>query len=195
MQLTQARNARWSASSPGTPRIGGALQVECLGLTKQIRSVGLLTTMADSSIQVVVRVRPMNARELALLAPVEMPQPFHGDGGLAASPSKVVRTNYIRNIVAPVDEHMLVFDPADGPRAPRATQLQYHGNSRRARDVRYAFDRVFPESTRQRDVYEATVEPMFAGLLSGYNASVFAYGVRTFSCADAGDGLRQDAHD
>ena len=42
--------------------------------------------MADSSIQVVVRVRPLNEKEVSLLAPTDTSHAFQGDGGLAASP-------------------------------------------------------------------------------------------------------------
>lgn len=165
--------------------------------------------MADSSIQVVVRVRPMNAKELSLLAPVETPRAFQGDGGLAASPSKTsiaaMRTNYIKNIIAPVDERVLVFDPiepdavqataggSDGGARARVPAMPFHSHGRRPRDVRYAFDRVFPPATMQREVYQHTVEPMLSGVLSGFNASVFAYGVRL--SAHAGDRVWQDPHD
>mgnify|MGYP002717331909 FL=1 len=168
--------------------------------------------MTDSSIQVVVRVRPLNAKEASLLAPIDTSKAFQGDGGLAASPSRTqstiaaMRSNYIRNIIAPVDDRVLVFDPVEpdmvrgsgaitagsgsshsighgtGDAASQcrsgtfSSHMQFHGNSRRPRDVRYAFDRVFPPSTTQREVYRGTIEPMFAGLLSGFNASVFAYG-------------------
>ena len=146
--------------------------------------------MTESSIQVAVRIRPLNAREVSLLAPVDTSQPFQGDGGLAGSPSKAqnaiaaMRTNYIRNILSPVDDRVLVFDPAEpaaqirGQKQQPTTHMHIHGNGRRARDVRYAFDRVFPPTTTQQEVYRGTVEPMLTGLLSGFNASVFAYGVR-----------------
>ena len=147
--------------------------------------------MADSSIQVVVRVRPLNEKEVSLLAPTDTSHAFQGDGGLAASPSKAqnaiaaMRSNYIRNIIAPVDDRVLVFDPVEpdmmrGGESSRTrsslSHMQFHGNGRRPRDVRYAFDRVFPSSTQQREVYRDTVEPMLSGVLSGFNASVFAYG-------------------
>ena len=146
--------------------------------------------MTESSIQVAVRIRPLNAREVSLLAPVDTSQPFQGDGGLAGSPSKAqnaiaaMRTNYIRNILSPVDDRVLVFDPAEptaqirGQKQQATTHMHIHGNGRRARDVRYAFDRVFPPTTTQQEVYRGTVEPMLTGLLSGFNASAFAYGVR-----------------
>ncbi|WFC97679.1 tubulin-dependent ATPase kip3 [Malassezia yamatoensis] len=144
--------------------------------------------MTESSIQVAVRIRPLNAKEISLLAPVDTSQPFQGDGGLAGSPSKApnaitaMRTNYIRNILSPVDDRVLVFDPAvpaaqvRGLKHAPQLHMHLHGNGRRARDVRYAFDRVFPPSTTQQEVYQGTVEPMLTGILSGFNASVFAYG-------------------
>lgn len=123
--------------------------------------------MTESSIQVAVRIRPLNAKEVSLLAPVDTSQPFQGDGGLAGSPSKApnaitaMRTNYIRNILSPVDDKVLVFDPADPSANVRgarpAMHMQFHGNGRRARDVRYAFDRVFPPPTTQQEVYRGTV--------------------------------------
>ncbi|KAJ7798657.1 glycosyl hydrolases family 31-domain-containing protein [Mycena olivaceomarginata] len=39
------------------------------------------------------------------------------------------------------------------------------------------FDRVFDNKARQQDVYEATAQRLLQGLLNGYNATVFAYGV------------------
>lgn len=144
--------------------------------------------MTDSSIQVVVRIRPLNAKEIALLPQVDTSTAFQGDGGLAPSPSKsqsaiaAMRSHYIRNILAPVDDRVLVFDPVGPDMAPgngaRPPAHMFHGNGRRPRDVRYAFDRVYAPAARQRDVYSGTVEPMLSGLLSGFNASVFAYGVR-----------------
>ncbi|WFD22995.1 tubulin-dependent ATPase kip3 [Malassezia equina] len=142
--------------------------------------------MTDSSIQVVVRIRPLNAKEIALLPKIDTSTAFQGDGGLAPSPSKsqtalaAMRSQYIRNILAPVDDRVLVFDPVDPDSAQGSARtpshVSFHGNGRRPRDVRYAFDRVYAPAARQRDVYSGTVEPMLSGLLNGFNASVFAYG-------------------
>jgi hypothetical protein len=41
------------------------------------------------------------------------------------------------------------------------------------------FDRVFSHEARQQDVYESTSQPLLKGLFDGYNATVFAYGVRS----------------
>lgn len=39
------------------------------------------------------------------------------------------------------------------------------------------FDHVFKMSASQEDVYEKTAKPLLDGVLSGFNATVFAYGV------------------
>jgi kinesin family protein 18/19 len=39
------------------------------------------------------------------------------------------------------------------------------------------FDKVFDGEARQEEVYGATAKPLLNGLLDGYNATVFAYGV------------------
>ncbi|KAJ7787362.1 P-loop containing nucleoside triphosphate hydrolase protein, partial [Mycena olivaceomarginata] len=48
--------------------------------------------------------------------------------------------------------------------------------TKRYKDKRFMFDRVFDNQARQQDVYEATAQPLLQGLLNGYNATVFAYG-------------------
>lgn len=45
--------------------------------------------------------------------------------------------------------------------------------------MRYAFDHIFDESATQREVYEHTSRPLLDGIFDGFNATVFAYGVRT----------------
>jgi kinesin family protein 18/19 len=40
------------------------------------------------------------------------------------------------------------------------------------------FDRVFRHDSCQQDVYDATARPLLNNLLDGFNATVFAYGVR-----------------
>ncbi|WFD33677.1 tubulin-dependent ATPase kip3 [Malassezia cuniculi] len=167
--------------------------------------------MTESSIQVAVRIRPFNGKERALLAPVDNSQPFLGDGGLAGSPTKsqatiaAMRSRYIRNIVMPVDDKVLVFDPAEpetriqpagsNPSSAAAAARLFAANgtgARRARDVRYAFDRVFPPETGQRTVFAGTVEPLLDGVLQGFNASVFAYGATGCGKTHTISGTSQD---
>jgi hypothetical protein len=48
--------------------------------------------------------------------------------------------------------------------------------SRGNKDIPYGFDVVFPEDSTQEEVYEGTARPIIDAVLSGFNASVFAYG-------------------
>lgn len=41
----------------------------------------------------------------------------------------------------------------------------------------YLFDRVFEPESTQDEVFRETALPLLPGLLDGYNATVFAYGV------------------
>lgn len=44
-------------------------------------------------------------------------------------------------------------------------------------DSRYVFDEVLNQEATQSMVFERTAKPLLAGVLDGYNATVFAYGV------------------
>jgi hypothetical protein len=133
-----------------------------------------------ASITVAVRVRPANTWEAERM-PTENPNEslFMGDGHLAASPQKVTSTKSLRPIVQVMDEKVLIFDPKD-PITSRAFEQKgfLPPGSKRYKDHRYTFDRVFREDARQIDVYEDTTRPLLDGLLDGFNATVFAYGVR-----------------
>ncbi|CAO1615427.1 unnamed protein product [Jaminaea pallidilutea] len=146
--------------------------------------------MAESTITVAVRVRPFSEKEAAQLAPQDGPLPFLGDGGLGGSPAKapspgpqtgaqMLRTRFLRPIIHAVDDKVLIFDPPDNNPLSRLynNQANYmsHGQ-KRAKDVRYAFDRVFDGGCGQQEVFEGTTRPLLDGVLNGYNASVFAYG-------------------
>ena len=131
-----------------------------------------------SSITVAVRVRPANAWEAERL-PIEDANEslFMGDGHLAASPQKITSSKCLRPIVQVMDEKVLIFDPKD-PITSRAFEQKgfLPPGSKRYKDHRYTFDRVFSEDARQIDVYEDTTRPLLDGLLDGFNATVFAYG-------------------
>ncbi|EST07537.2 Kinesin, motor domain protein [Kalmanozyma brasiliensis GHG001] len=145
--------------------------------------------MTESSINVCVRIRPFSEKEASHLAPNEDHTPFLGDGGLAGgiSPNKLppsavaststLKTRFVRPIVKPMDQKVLVFDPPDTNPLTRlySSGPLAHG-ARRNKDVRYAFDRVFDSTASQTDVFRETCSPLLDGILNGYNASVFAYG-------------------
>ena len=79
-----------------------------------------------------------------------------------------------------MDEKVLVFDPKDQDVCRSFEQKGFAPpGTKKYKDQRYAFDRVFNEDARQIDVFENTTKPLLDGLLDGFNATVFAYGVRT----------------
>lgn len=106
----------------------------------------------NNNMKVVVRVRPANEMELL------------------KQTSTAVRV---------MDERMLVFDPKDdsvdylsGDRPRRQPRFL----TRRARDLRFMFDRVFDYESSNREVFEHTTKTIVDGILGGYNCTVFAYG-------------------
>ena len=48
----------------------------------------------------------------------------------------------------------------------------------RARDAKYALDHVFGPGTTTADIYRVTTQGLIHSLVSGFNATVFAYGAR-----------------
>ncbi|CAH1257505.1 KIF18A [Branchiostoma lanceolatum] len=107
----------------------------------------------SSNMKVVVRVRPPNASER--------------------------EDQKSRTIVRVMDEHLLVFDPKDDDASPN----YYHGKrkrrdllTRKNKDLKFIFDRVFNDMASQQEVYESTTKVIVDGVLNGYNCSVFAYG-------------------
>jgi hypothetical protein len=47
-------------------------------------------------------------------------------------------------------------------------------------DDRYIFDEVLNQEATQSMVFERTAKPLLPGVLEGYNATIFAYGVSPF---------------
>ncbi len=109
-----------------------------------------ITDPGNSTMKVVVRLRPENEEEL--------------------------RSNSMA-VAKVLDEHVLVFDPSPdnspcltGP--PRRMPVL----GRKHKDLRFAFDKVFDETSSQMDVFEHTTKSIVDGVLEGINCSVFAYG-------------------
>lgn len=48
--------------------------------------------------------------------------------------------------------------------------------SKKQKDLRFAFDRVFDETSSQSEVFHHTAHSLIDGVLDGINCSIFAYG-------------------
>ncbi|KAF5331539.1 hypothetical protein D9611_007645 [Ephemerocybe angulata] len=133
--------------------------------------------VAAGSITVAVRVRPPSETEAARLPdPLSFDTTIRGDGGFS-TPGKVVNTATLRDIVQVIDDRIITFDPAEQDRTRAFMERGFMPpGTKRYKDRRFMFDRVFGHESRQTDVYEATAKPLLNGLLDGYNATVFAYG-------------------
>lgn len=102
---------------------------------------------SEYNFSVFVRVRPLTAEEL-------------GASGAAT--------------ITVMDNNFLVFDPAQA----RASKYRkgLHDHSKRSKEHKYAFDRVFSEMATQRQVFENSTLSLIDGVFDGLNATVFAYG-------------------
>lgn len=78
-----------------------------------------------------------------------------------------------RTVVRVLDERVVIFDPAD---TSTAHSKGVPDHFRRSRDQRYIFDRVFDQYSSQAEVYEHTAKHLIDGVMTGFNATVFAYG-------------------
>jgi len=84
--------------------------------------------------------------------------------------------NIVEKIVASNGLDLVTLDPSP----PSSQTIKGVPGTKRHRNLCFAFDRVFDEDVDQQQVYETTTKPVLAGLLSGYNATVFAYGTSPF---------------
>lgn len=124
-----------------------------------------------------MRVRPPTAWEVARLPEVHCESTIRGDGTFS-TPAKVVNTAPLRDIVQIVDDRIITFDPDEKDRARAFMERGFlPPGTKRYKDKRFMFDRVFGHDTTQQQVYETTAQPLLKGILDGYNATVFAYGV------------------
>ncbi|PLW25709.1 hypothetical protein PCANC_28292 [Puccinia coronata f. sp. avenae] len=148
-----------------------------------------------SSISVAVRVRPLTEKEKNLLIPTQSNSSgIFSDGCLTSASnnqsSSVSNHKSLRSIVKVLDDRVLIFDPAESnpiqqaqrqilarfssSSKPSSSNLNH--NSKKVKDMRFCFDRVFNETATQEDVYHGSAKDLIDGVLSGFNATVFAYG-------------------
>lgn len=128
----------------------------------------------------VVRVRPPTDSEAARLPEPCYETNIRGDGALS-TPGRVTSTATLRDIIQIVDDRILTFDPDEKDRSRSFMERGFMPpGTKRYKDKRFMFDKVFGHEARQGDVFSATSQPLLKGLFEGYNATVFAYGVRQF---------------
>lgn len=126
-----------------------------------------------------MRVRPPTTWEAARLPDPCYDTTLRGDGALS-TPGKVPvhHAAPLRDIVQIVDDRILTFDPDEKDQARAFVERGFMPpGTKRYKDKRFMFDRVFGHEARQHEVYETTSQPLLKGLFDGYNATVFAYGV------------------
>lgn len=137
-----------------------------------------LSCPADETVAI-VRVRPPTSWEAARLPEPCFDTTIRGDGALSTPGRSVANTTSLREVVQIVDDRILTFDPDEKDRTKAFLERGFMPpGSKRYKDRRFMFDKVFNHEARQQDVYEGTAQPLLKGLLDGYNATVFAYGVR-----------------
>lgn len=115
------------------------------------------TGRSSSRMKVVVRIRPETESEIHTAYPI---------------------------VVKAVDDHVLVFDPRPDNTPTVGYSCVGEGNkfkkpslpSKKHKDLRLGFDRVFDGTGTQIELFEHTTKDVVNDLLDGINCSVFAYG-------------------
>ncbi|XP_043248956.1 kinesin-like protein KIF18A [Colletes gigas] len=107
---------------------------------------------SQTSIKVIVRIRPQNQREL-----------------LGCS----------RTAIKVVDDKMLIFDPKEEENPFFYRGIAQKGRDllkKQNKELQFIFDKVFNISSSNSDLFEGSTKDLITSLLDGYNCSVFAYG-------------------
>ena len=129
-------------------------------MAARVQTAPVNTREIGTRINVVVRVRPPNQREIA-----------SAQG----------------NVIHVLDDRVLIFDPP-GERVKKPKFMQ--SSQARAKNLHFGFDKVLAPDCTQDDVFNEVKNTIFSekgGLLDGFNCTVFAYGAtgsgKTFSMA------------
>lgn len=110
------------------------------------------TQKMAANVRVLVRVRPLNNREIE---------------------------KHNRIVVDVVDDKMLVFDPKEEirPFFYQGVQQPNKGYMKRGnKELKFVFDHVCGQEASNNDVFEIATKNMLSSLMEGYNCSVFVYG-------------------
>ncbi|CAK9798305.1 Kinesin-like protein KIF18A [Anthophora quadrimaculata] len=107
---------------------------------------------SQTSIKVIVRVRPQNEHELQ---------------------------GNCRTIIKVVDDKMLIFDPKAEENPFFYHGVAQKGRDllkKQNKELQFIFDKIFNMQSNNTDVFEGSTKELICNLLDGYNCSVFAYG-------------------
>ena len=108
---------------------------------------------AGDSVQVAVRVRPASLKEKC-------------------------GVNF-KSMVRCVGDNVLVFDPEeteDGRCVTTDNETRRRVGMKRVKNLRYAYDHIFDADVGTSVIFERTTRPLIDYVISGYSATVFAYG-------------------
>jgi kinesin family protein 18/19 len=83
----------------------------------------------------------------------------------------------IRKVVKVLDDRVCVFDPPETSPIASYQKTLLGPSVKKVKDIRFCFDKVFDETAGQEDVFEGCAKELVPGVLDGFNATVFAYGV------------------
>ena len=135
--------------------------------------------VAAGSITVAVRVRPPTTWEAARLPETVADNLIRCDAAFSApTPRPAATQSSLRNIVQIIDDRVLTFDPEERDASRAFVERGFlPPGTKRYKDRRFIFDRVFRHDTTQHEVFEGTAKPLLKNVLDGYNATIFAYGV------------------
>jgi hypothetical protein len=129
-----------------------------------------------------VRVRPPSTWEAARLPDLVYDTTIRGDAALSIPERPSTSYSSVREIVQIVDDRILTFDPAEPDQAKAFVERGFlPPGTKRYKDRRFMFDRVFRPDASQQEVYDTTARPLLQRLLDGFNTTVFAYGVSLLS--------------
>ncbi|TFK91840.1 kinesin-domain-containing protein [Polyporus arcularius HHB13444] len=153
--------------------------------------------VAAGSITVAVRVRPPTSWEAARLPQQVYDACIRGDGALSTgTPGRITNHTALRDIVEVVDDRVLTFDPQEKDASKAFVERGFvPPGTKRYKDRRFIFDRVFRHDASQTEVYGSTARPLLKTLLDGFNTTIFAYGAtgcgktHTISGTDADPGI------
>jgi len=108
-------------------------------------------------------VRPPSAREAARLPDLVYDTTFRGEGALSLPERPSTSYSSVREVVQIVDDRILTFDPAEPDQARAFVERGFlPPGTKRYKDRRFMFDKVFRPDASQQEVYDWNFTPFAA---------------------------------